>query len=154
MQERKHVILRRVLLILILILNLAWCRMRSETERHTDCESMIRLLNSRWSAAGKFPSLQVFGTEVSRFTARMKTTMTGLLHIINNDGTPSHHQQWWDSFPSSTMTGLLPIIVVFILILSFRFFSKYFVATRMSAGISDWSTFEVCIAYACLIWED
>ena len=29
-----------------------------------------------------------------------------------------------------------------------------FVVTRMSAGISDWSTFEVCIVYVCLIWED
>ena len=32
--------------------------------------------------------------------------------------------------------------------------STLFVAMKMSAGISDWSTFKVCIVYVRLIWED
>ena len=127
----------------LLILNLAQCRISSE--RHADCAFQRRvpmsihhrttpgqihwkqsnpLSDYCWSAAGKFPNLQVFSTEAScRSIVRKKTTVTGRSEAIS----PSHF---------------------------FSQASTLFVATRMSAGISDWLTFEVCIVYICLIWED
>ena len=126
----------------LLILSLAQCRISSE--RHTDCvfqQWVPKSIHHRttlgqihwkqsnpwsdycWSAACKFPDLQVFSKEASCHSiVRKKTTMTGRSEAIS----PSHF---------------------------FSQASTLFVATRRSAGISDWLTFAVCIAYVRLIWD-
>ena len=86
---------------------------------------MIRLLNSCWSAAGKIP-----------WFASIQQRNELLFHCENEK------QQWWEG------KRLFPLVIFS----ANRRASTLFTATRMSAGISDWSTFKVCIAYICLDW--
>ena len=57
-------------------------------------------------------------------------------------------QEWKQQWPEGAR--IFPLVIFS----ANRRASTLFVAMRMSAGISDQSTFEVCIAYICLIWED
>ena len=131
----------------LLILSLAWCRISSE--RHRDCvfqhqvpmsihhQTTLGQIHRKWSNPWSdyliHVDLRLVNSPICKYSAE-KWVVVPL----------REWKQWREG------ARLFPLVIF----PANRRASTLFSARRMSASISDWLTFEVCIAYICLIWED
>ena len=131
----------------LLILSLAWCRISNET--HTDCVFQHQVPTSihhrttlgqihqkqsnPWSDYLIHVDLRLVNSPICMYSAEKRVIIP-----------LREWKQWREG------ARLFPL---FIFSASQRA-STLFIARRMSASVTDWSTFKVCIAYVCLIWED